>query len=128
VSMLQGLALGTELDVTGWLVFERAPLRARCSAYTTLVWIEDVSRLARLCLRLTVVSVSLYAKRKAVSHKPFQSPYWKCSALEIIYRTRSHGQQRGKELRNAILNVCIWGYLSATSRTRCTINFFYYYY
>ncbi len=84
-SMLVGSALGIEVDVIAWLTLDKAPFRAQCSAYTTRARIDDVSRVARFYLRLLLVSISFLAKRRAVSHKPFQSPHWKRLALEMIF-------------------------------------------
>ena len=86
----------------------------------------------RVFLRLALVSVSHRPERRAVSHKPFQSPHWKCLALEMICLTLSrrvvHGESNvgrnwateskmcgGKESR---------GYLSCSARsgTRCILT------
>jgi hypothetical protein len=72
--MLVGSVFGIEVDVITWLTFDRDPFRVQCSAYTTRARIDDVSRVARFCLRLLLVSISFRAKRRTVSHKPFQSP------------------------------------------------------
>jgi hypothetical protein len=57
--------------------------RGTLSANTTRACI-DVSRLARLCLRLALVSVSFCAKRRAVSHKHFHSSVWRWTLSVLL--------------------------------------------
>ena len=138
-----GSAFGRELDVTAVFALQRAPRRAQCSAYTTRACI-DVSCLARLCLRLALVSVSRRAKRRhsacrahmwhsaclrhmwAVSHKHFHCTRWKRLALEMICLTlprQMHGLSNAGRNCGTTSRMCAAkesrGYLSARSSTRC---------
>jgi hypothetical protein len=72
------------------------------------------------------VSISFLAKRRAVSHKPFQSPRWKRLALEMICLTlprRVDGQSKAGRNCATQSKMCAAkesrGYLSARSSTRC---------
>ena len=62
-SMLRGSKFGRRSDVVSWLVWQSAPRHSQCSTYTTRVCI-DVSRLTRLWLHLTLVSVSFLTKHR----------------------------------------------------------------
>jgi hypothetical protein len=104
--MLVGSAFGIVFDVIVWLSLDRAPFHTQCSAYTSRVRIVDVSRLARLSLRLLLVSISFLTKSRAVSHKPFQSPRWKRFGAgdDLSYSdTASRWAEENREkLRNTI--------------------------
>jgi hypothetical protein len=123
--MLTGSAFGIELDVTALLALERAPRRAQCSAYTTRAWI-DVSRLARLCLRLALVSVSRRAKRSF----PQTLPLLTLEALgvrdNLSYSTTANAWAEQRRRTCATTSrMCAAkesrGSLSARSSTRCLL-------
>ncbi len=127
-SMLVGSAVGIEVDVISWLSLDRVPFLTQFSVYTTRSRIDDVSRLARLCLRLLLVSISFRAKHRAVSHKPFQSPHWKSFTLEMICLTlsrRVHGQSNAGINYGTQSKICAGkesrGYLSSRSSIRCIL-------
>ncbi len=106
---------------------ERVPLHAQCSTYTTHTLMDDVSRLACLCLCSTLLSVSRRANRRAVSHKYFQSPLWKRVVMgnDVRYSTpASVGQTKPRRNSTTQSRMCTGkdtrGYLSARSSTRKT--------
>ncbi len=89
---------------------------------------DDVSRLACLCLCSTLLSVSRRANRRAVSHKYFQSTRWKRFVMgnDVLYSTpASVGQTKPGRNSTTQSRMCSGkdtrGYLSARSSTRCIL-------
>jgi hypothetical protein len=88
------------------LLRESSPPRAMfCVHYSsTRAWIDDVSRLARLCLRLALASVSRRAKRGFPQALPFTTltAFGVGNDLPYSATASAWAEQRREELRNAI--------------------------